>query len=250
MSSVDILTVLLFHEIDGSDGESDFLDLDELDEIPSPQGSSSPLQRKGDKLIVSNAQIAPLLYAAQQLKSDSSLPFTLNPSSSELSFLAAPTGSLGQGLSIANGYALSSKVEGQENSIFVLMGDGELQAGQVWEAAMTAAHHKLSTVCAIVDCNGSQREGTLVECKNIEPLLEKWRAFGWDAIEVNGHSVGDLMRAFSAAKKLKEKPSVILAKTVKGKGVFSLEHVLGYGSTSISAEDADRAIEAMTPLEE
>ena len=218
-----------------------------------------PLWPERDRLVVSNGQIAPLLYAAYRQRGyetndegkklhalDS--PLQGRPCKLRAPYLDASSGSLGQGLSLANGLAMSAKMEGHPSQIFVLMGDGELQEGQVWEAAMSTVQHQLTNVCVIVDWNGSQRDGTVIEVKNVEPLVDKWRAFGWDAVGVNGHSVGDLMRAFGIARTMKEKPTILLAKTVKGKGVFSLEHVLGYDGSVLSQEQADKAVEDMAPL--
>jgi len=222
---------------------------------------SIPNRPDRDRLVVSNGQIAPLLYAALRRRGlipegtatdlhgvDS--PLQGRPCRLALPVLDASTGSLGQGLSLANGMALAARLDKRTNFVFVLMGDGELQEGQVWEAAMSTAQHQLTNVCLVVDCNGSQRDGTVAEIMNVEPLVDKFRAFGWDAVGVNGHSVGDLMRSFGLARKMTEKPTVLLAKTVKGKGVFALEHVLGYDGTVLSGERADKAIADMALLTE
>lgn len=133
------------------------------------------------------------------------------------------TGSLGQGLSVANGIALGAKIRNLDFRAYCLLGDGELQEGQVWEAAMTAAHHKLDNVCAIIDSNGVQENGRVTTIKNLEPLVDRWHNFGWHTIEVNGHNFEELINAFMLCKQTLNKPSVIIARTTKGKGVSFME---------------------------
>ena len=132
-------------------------------------------------------------------------------------------GSLGQGLSMANGIALADRLDGRRRRIYCLMGDGEIQEGQVWEAAMTAHHHTLDAVCAIVDANQLQQNGPVKDIKDLEPLPEKWRAFGWHAIEINGHDQAQVLDAYDQAAAVKGKPQVIIARTAKGKGVSFME---------------------------
>ena len=134
------------------------------------------------------------------------------------------SGSLGQGLSIANGLGLAFKKQAVPNRVYCLMGDGELQEGQIWEAAMTSAHHKIDNICAIVDSNGIQLDGRVDEIKGIEPLADKWSSFGWNVIECDGHDVGQVFDAYKAAASKTGKPSVIIAKTIKGKGVSFMEN--------------------------
>lgn len=132
-------------------------------------------------------------------------------------------GSLGQGLSMANGLAWAAKRDGQSRRIYCLMGDGEMQEGQIWEAAMTAAHHRLDNVCGIVDANGVQQNAPVPQVKNIEPLPAKWESFGWHAIEINGHELTQVLDAYDQAETIKGQPTVIVARTVKGKGVSFME---------------------------
>lgn len=133
------------------------------------------------------------------------------------------TGSLGHGLSVANGIAMGAKMLKKDFKTYCLLGDGELQEGSVWEAAMTAAHYKLDNVCAIVDYNKIQENGLVSDIKNIEPLADKWRSFGWHVVEAHGHCFADLFKAFDEFGKVKDKPFVIIAHTVKGKGVSFME---------------------------
>jgi len=133
------------------------------------------------------------------------------------------TGSLGHGLSVANGIALGAKLLNKKFKVFCLLGDGEIQEGSIWEAAMTASQHKLDNVCAIVDYNKIQENGPTDEIKTLEPLLSKWNDFGWHVVEVNGHNFHELISAFDKFQSIKGKPSVIIAHTIKGKGVSFME---------------------------
>ncbi|MDE1920305.1 MAG: transketolase [Candidatus Omnitrophica bacterium] len=133
------------------------------------------------------------------------------------------TGSLGHGLSFANGVALGAKMRGKNFKVYCVMGDGELQEGSVWEAAMTAAHHKLDNVCAVVDYNKVQENGPTNEIKNLEPLAQKWSAFGWHVLEVDGHSIEALKAAFDDFNAVRGRPTVIIANTFKGRGISFME---------------------------
>jgi len=133
-------------------------------------------------------------------------------------------GSLGQGLSIAAGNALAARMNGETYRIFCMMGDGELQEGQIWEAAMTAGHYKLDQLCGIVDYNGLQIDGRVEEVMSLSPCKEKWEAFKWNVIEIDGHDVVKIEDAFRQANAYKGKPTVIIAHTVKGKGVSFMEN--------------------------
>lgn len=136
----------------------------------------------------------------------------------------ASTGSLGQGLSIANGMAIAAKGDGKKTRVFCLLGDGEMDEGQVWEAAMTASFRKLDNVCAIVDLNHIQQDGWTREIKDLQPVGEKWKACGWLVTEADGHDLDALVQALDRAEKVESKPAVIIAHTVKGKGVSFMEN--------------------------
>jgi len=133
------------------------------------------------------------------------------------------TGSLGHGLSVANGIALGARLLNKNFKAYCLMGDGEIQEGSVWEAAMSASHYKLDNVCAIVDYNKIQENGPINEIKDLEPLADKWRSFGWHAVEVIGHNLKSLHEAFAQFGTKKGKPFVIIAHTIKGKGISFME---------------------------
>ena len=154
-------------------------------------------------------------------------------------------GSLGQGLSMANGVALADRLDGRRRRIFCLLGDGELQEGQVWEAAMTAHHHKLDAVCAIVDANQLQQNGPVKEIQDIEPLADKWRAFGWHAIEIDGHDLAQVLRAYDEAEAVKGQPQVIVARTVKGKGVSFMELNPAWHGVAPKPDELERALKEL-----
>ena len=137
--------------------------------------------------------------------------------------------------------------QGIDNRVYCLLGDGELQEGQVWEAALTSAQHHLSNVCAIVDNNHVQLDGLTGEIKNMEPLVEKWQAFGWNVISVNGHDLKDLYRAFTKAMNEPNKPSVLIAQTIKGKGISFMENDCAWHGL---APNDDQFKQAMTELRE
>ena len=147
------------------------------------------------------------------------------------------TGSLGQGLSLANGMALANRLDGNPARVYVMLGDGELQEGQIWEAAMTAAHYKLDNLTAIVDNNRLQIDGFISEIMNIEPLVAKWLAFGWHAIEIDGHDLGAILQALDEAEQVKGRPAVIVAQTIKGKGVSIFENKAEYHGVTPSTEE-------------
>lgn len=147
------------------------------------------------------------------------------------------SGSLGQGLSVASGMSLAGKIDKQDYRVYCLMGDGELQEGNIWEAAMSAAHFKLDNLCGIVDYNHFQIDGRIEEIMELAPLADKWRSFGWHVIQCDGHSIEELLKAFEEAKTIKQKPTVIIANTVKGKGVSFMEHVVDFHGRAPTKEE-------------
>jgi transketolase len=155
------------------------------------------------------------------------------------------TGSLGQGLSVANGMALAARLDHKDLRVYVLMGDGEIQEGQVWEAAMAASHYGLDNICAILDFNKLQIDGRVSEVMSILPVAEKWRSFGWDAMEVDGHDFSQLLPALDRAEELKGKPSLIIAHTIKGKGVSFMENQAKYHGVSPTTDELERALEEL-----
>lgn len=155
------------------------------------------------------------------------------------------SGSLGMGLSFAIGVALAGQVDGSSYHTYALLGDGECDEGQVWEAAMAAAHYKVDTLTAIVDRNGIQNDRFTHEVMGLEPLANKWRAFGWHVLEPNGHSFPALLRAFHQAREIKGKPTVIIAHTVKGKGVSFMENNPAFHGKAPSKEQLAQALQEL-----
>ncbi|MFH0877492.1 MAG: transketolase [Candidatus Omnitrophota bacterium] len=152
------------------------------------------------------------------------------------------SGSLGQGLSVALGMSLAGKIDRKDYRVYCLLGDGEIQEGNVWEAAMAAAHYKCDNLCAILDYNGFQIDGRVSEIMGIEPLSEKWRAFGWHVLDIDGHNMNAILKAFETAKKIREKPTMIIAKTIKGKGVAFMENVVDFHGRPPTSDEAQRAL--------
>jgi transketolase len=155
------------------------------------------------------------------------------------------SGSLGQGLSVALGMALAGRLDGLDYRVYCLLGDGEIQEGNIWEAAMAASHYKCDNLCAILDYNGFQIDGKIKEVMNLEPLIDKWRAFGWHAIEIDGHNIGQILKAYDEAVQVKGKPSIIVAHTIKGKGVSFMENVVDFHGRAPTQEETRKALEEL-----
>jgi transketolase len=217
---------------------------------------ADPSWPERDRFVLSKGHAAPILYAA--LAESGYFPVeelpTLRKLGSRLQGHADRTstpgvemssGSLGQGLSFTIGVALAARLDSRPSRIYVLLGDGECQEGQVWEAAMAAAHFKLDNVVALVDHNDLQLDGRTRDIMNIEPLSDKWRAFGWHVFEVDGHDLADLSQALEKARQVKGQPSVIIAHTVKGKGVSFMENNVEYHGKVPSGEDLERALKEL-----
>jgi transketolase len=166
-----------------------------------------------------------------------------HPHKGRLPFLESSSGSLGQGLSISNGMALSLKLDKKPCKVYCLMGDGELNEGQVWEAIMTSAQYKLDNLCVIIDRNMLQIDGPTEGIMGLEPLDAKWKAFNWEVIVVDGHNIKDLISAYDKAEKIKDKPVCIIAKTAKGKGVSFMENKVGWHGVAPNADELKKALE-------
>ena len=206
-----------------------------------------------DRFILSKGHAAPLLYATLAEcgyfpKDDLS---TLRQMDSCLQGhtdcnlcpgIEMSAGSLGQGLSFSAGVALAGRLNRQKYGIYVLLGDGECDEGQVWEAAMAAAHFKLDNLVAIVDNNGLQIDGWTRDVMNLAPFAEKWRAFGWHVLEANGHNLTQLVDAFNQAKSVKGQPAVIIAHTVKGKGVSFMENNPAFHGKAPTTDEIETAL--------
>jgi transketolase len=160
------------------------------------------------------------------------------------------SGSLGQGLSVALGMGLAAKIDKKDWRVYCLMGDGELQEGNIWEAAMAAAHFKLDNLCGIVDFNRFQIDGRIEDIMGLEPLANKWESFGWHVIQCDGHNIEELLESFQEAKSIKLKPTVIIAHTVKGKGVSFMEHVVDFHGRAPSEKEREIALKELQVREE
>lgn len=159
------------------------------------------------------------------------------------------SGSLGQGLSVSLGMALAARLDKKDYRVYCLMGDGETQEGNVWEAAMAAAHFKLDNLCAIIDYNRFQIDGRTEEIMNLEPMVNKWESFGWHVIQCDGHNIEELLEAFEDAKTVKQKPSLIIAHTVKGKGVSFMEHVVDFHGRAPTEKEQEIALKELEEIE-
>ena len=159
--------------------------------------------------------------------------------------IESASGSLGQGLSIALGMSLAAKVDKKDYRVYCLLGDGEVQEGNIWEAAMACGHFACSNLCAILDFNGCQIDGKCEDVMGLEPLAAKWLAFGWHVIEINGHDMPQILSAYAQAKTIKGKPTIIIARTVKGKGVSFMEGVIGFHGRAPTAEEAQKALKEL-----
>ena len=156
--------------------------------------------------------------------------------------IEANTGSLGQGLSLANGMALAARMDGAQHKIWVMLGDGEIDEGQIWEAAIFAAHRKLDNVVAILDRNGLQAMGRTAARLDTEPLAAKWAAFGWHVIEIDGHDMREVVAALEAARAHAGSPAIVLAHTTKGKGLSFAENNFAFHNGIMTADQRDRAL--------
>lgn len=207
-----------------------------------------------DRFILSKGHCAPALYAVASLCGiiDESRLNGLRKLNHELQghtcrtttpWVEASTGSLSQGFSFAIGEAIGFRMKNLSNRIYVMVGDGEIQEGQIWEGAMFAAHHKLSNLCTIIDYNKMQSDNLNENIIGLEPLKEKWESFGWYVISIDGHNFDEMQEAFSNAKTCADKPTVIIANTIKGKGVSFMEGVpTWHGSVKLSDEDIKSAL--------
>ena len=155
------------------------------------------------------------------------------------------SGSLGQGLSVALGMSLAARVDKLDYRVYVLLGDGEIQEGNIWEAAMAAAHFKCDNICAILDYNGLQIDGATKDIMNLEPISAKWQAFGWHTISIDGHNMKEILKAYNEAKTIKGKPVIIIARTVKGKGVSFMENTVEFHGRAPTADETEKALKEL-----
>lgn len=215
-----------------------------------------PQWSERDRFILSKGHAAPILYAALAeagyfpvaelatlRKMDSRLQGhtdrTLTPG------VEMSAGSLGIGLSFAIGVALAARLDSRPYHTYALLSDGECQEGQTWEAALAAAHFSLDNVTATVDCNGIQLSGWTRDIMNLEPLIRKWRAFGWHVIDIDGHDFDQILAAFARARRWKGRPTVIIARTIKGKGVSFMENNVAFHGKAPTPQETERALKEL-----
>ncbi|HLA47662.1 MAG: transketolase [Nitrospinae bacterium RIFCSPLOWO2_02_39_17] len=236
LSAADIITVLYFYKM--------------------RHDPKNPKWEERDKFVLSKGHGAPALYAAlgragyfgiehfHTLRKMGSI-LRGHPNSTVTPGVEVCTGSLGQGLSQANGLALAARLDKKSTRVYVMLGDGETDEGQVWEAAMTSAHYKIDNLCAILDNNGLQIDGPNKEVMNIEPIVGKWRSFGWHVIEINGHEIGEIINALNEAERIKGQPTMIIAHTIKGKGVSFMENKVEYHGIAPTKDEYERAMKEL-----
>ena len=217
---------------------------------------SDPSWEDRDRLVLSKGHAAPAYYAAlaetgyfpvDELLTLRKLNSRLqgHPSMNKLPGVEMSTGSLGQGLSVANGMALAAKLDRKTYRIYCICGDGEMQSGQIWEAAMLGAHFELDNVTAFVDRNMLQIDGPTEKIMSIEPLADKWKAFGWNVIEIDGHDMRQILDACDRSKDVRSKPTMVIAHTVKGKGVSFMENALSFHGKPPNDEETKKALKEL-----
>ena len=217
---------------------------------------ANPRWAERDRFILSKGHAAPILYAAlaergyfpgEELATLRTLGSCLQGHCDMTATrgVEMSSGSLGQGLSFGIGIALAGRLDARDYRVYVLLGDGECDEGQVWEAAMASAHFKLDNLVAIVDHNELQIDGWNRDVMNLEPLPEKWKAFGWHTIEINGHDLSQLIAAFDEAKRVRGKPTAIIAHTIKGKGVSFMENNVDFHGKAPTPAEMEKALEEL-----
>ena len=234
LSIADILTVLYFNQMN-----------------INPE---NPKDENRDRLVLSKGHCAPALYSSlanrgyfdvEELQTFRNINGRLqgHPDMKHIPGVDMTTGSLGQGLSEANGMAIAGKIDNKDYRVYCILGDGEIEEGQVWEAAMASSKYKLDNLCVIVDNNNLQIDGTIEEVMSSYPIDEKFKSFGFQIINIDGHNIKEIIDAFDVAKNIKEKPTCIIAKTIKGKGVSFMENKAEWHGKAPSEEEYKKAIE-------
>lgn len=236
LSAADIVTALYFREMN-------------ID-------SKNPKMLTRDKFILSKGHAGPVQYAAlaekgffpkEDLLTLRKMGSKLqgHPDMKKVPGIEMSTGSLGQGFSVSVGMALANRMDSNEGRIYVLLGDGELQEGIVWEAAMSAAHYGLDNLTAILDWNGLQIDGKNEDVMTVSPVDEKFKSFGWNVLYIDGHNFDEIVEAFNKARNTEGQPTIIIAKTIKGKGVSFMEDNPGWHGKAPSDEEAKKAVEEL-----
>ena len=236
LSATDILTALFFKEmnIDPENPEKEDRDMFVLSKGHAAPGLYATMGVRGYYPVED-------MYSLRKLGSK----FQGHPSSYKLPCLEHSTGSLGQGFSAAVGMAIGARLKGLGQRVYTILGDGELQEGLVWEAAMCAAHYKLDNLCAFVDWNGLQIDGANDDVMTVKPIDEKFKAFGWNVLMIDGHNFSEIFEALDTARQFKGKPTMIVAKTHKGQGVSFMADQAGWHGKAPNEEQARAAIEEL-----
>ncbi|EOR25220.1 transketolase [Clostridium sartagoforme AAU1] len=233
LSAADILTTLFFNEMN-----------------INPE---DPKDENRDRFVLSKGHAAPVLYSVlarrgyfpvEELNTLRKIGSRLqgHPSMRYLPGIDMSTGSLGQGISASVGMALAGKIDNKNYRVYTLLGDGELEEGQVWEAAMSASHYKLDNLTAFIDFNGLQIDGDITKVMNPSPIDEKFKAFGWNVLVIDGHNIEQILDSIEKAKACKEKPTVVVCNTIKGKGVSFMENQAAWHGTAPSKEQCEQAL--------
>ncbi|GAA0823011.1 transketolase [Clostridium tertium] len=233
LSAADILTTLFFGEMN-------------ID-------PKNPKDADRDRFVLSKGHAAPVLYSVlarrgyfpvEELSTLRKIGSRLqgHPSMKCLPGIDMSTGSLGQGISVAVGMSLAGKIDNKDYRVYALLGDGELEEGQVWEAAMSAAHYKLDNLTAFIDFNGLQIDGDITKVMNPSPIDKKFEAFGWNVLVIDGHDIYEILNAIEKAKNCKGKPTVVICNTIKGKGVSFMENQASWHGTAPNKEQCKQAL--------
>lgn len=235
-SIADVVTALYFSKMKINPGQPRDPDRDRF------------LLSKGHAALIQYAALAEAgFFPMEELKRVKRLGAALqgHPDMLKTPGIEANTGSLGQGLSVANGMALALRLDHSPRRVYVVLGDGELAEGQVWEAAMASSFYKLDHLTAILDRNRLQATGPVADRFNIDHLKEKWQAFGWHVLEIDGHDMAQILTALDQAEAIKGKPTIIIADTVKGKGISFAENVVSFHNGSLTQKQYDTAVEEL-----
>ena len=236
LSVADIMAVLYFNEMNVNPSE--------------------PNMENRDRLVLSKGHASAALYSAlanrgffeaEELKKFRNINSNLqgHPDKNKVPGVDMTTGSLGQGLSAANGMAIAGKLQNQDYRVYCILGDGEIEEGQVWEAAMASAHYELDNLCVVVDNNNLQIDGEIGKVMSSYPIDEKFASFGFEVMNIDGHDIDEIMKAFEVARSIKGKPVSIIAKTVKGKGVDFMENQAGWHGKAPTTEQYEQAIKCI-----
>lgn len=236
LSAADLMSVLYFDVMDVTVENASSID---RDRFVLSKGHASPLlyATLAEKGIIEESELKTFRKISSKLQG--------HPNMNYVKGVDMSTGSLGQGISCAVGMALANRIQGNDHRIYALLGDGECEEGQVWEAAMAAAHYQLDNLCAIVDFNGLQIDGDITKVMNPTPIDKKFAAFNWNVIDIDGHDYDQIAQAFAQAKATKGQPTMILARTIKGKGVSFMENNAAWHGSAPSGEQCAQAVKEL-----